>query len=281
MQRLADEWRRTGRRIAFVPTMGALHEGHTTLMRRAREEGDAVVASIFVNPTQFGKGEDFDKYPRMLDRDLRLAREAGVDVVFAPTAGSMYPPGYASYVDVEGITGVLEGASRPGHFRGVATIVLKLLNIVKPHTVYFGQKDAQQVAVVRRMMADVNVDCELVVVPTVREADGLALSSRNAYLTPDQRKEAPVLYRALQRGEERLRQGGADASAIKQEMRTIITEGSSGVIDYVSIADAERLQEIDGPLPDAPVLLSLAVRFGTTRLIDNIPVSPSRNIRKA
>jgi len=270
MQRLADDWRKGGKRIAFVPTMGALHEGHAALMRHARKDAGVLVASIFVNPTQFGKGEDYEKYPRMLDRDLRLAREAGVDVVFAPTVASMYPPGFATYIDVEEITAVLEGASRPGHFRGVATVVTKLLNIVKPHVVVFGQKDAQQVAVVRRMMSDLNCDCELVIVPTVREADGLAMSSRNAYLTPDQRKEAPVLYRALQLGEKRIRDGKADAAAVKAEMRALITAGSSGVIDYVSVADAEKLQELEGPVGNPPILLSLAVRFGATRLIDNI-----------
>jgi pantoate--beta-alanine ligase len=281
MQRLADEWRKSGKRIAFVPTMGALHEGHATLMRLARKDAGALVASIFVNPTQFGKGEDFEKYPRMLDRDLRLARDAGVDVVFAPAASSMYPASYASYVDVERVTEVLEGASRPGHFRGVATIVTKLLNIIKPHVVYFGQKDAQQTAVIRRMMTDLNIDCELSVVPTVREQDGLAMSSRNAYLTPEQRKQAPVLYCALQLGEQRILTGKAEAAQVKSEMRALITAGSAGEIDYVSIADAETLQEVEGAVKGKPVLLSLAVRFGTTRLIDNILVPLHRMPKKA
>ena len=272
MQRMADAWRMAGKRIAFVPTMGGLHEGHTTLMRNARHDADVLVVSVFVNPTQFGKGEDFERYPRMLDRDVQRAGEAEVDLVFAPDAGAMYPAGYATYVDVEGITTVLEGAARPGHFRGVATVVTKLLNIVKPHVVYFGQKDAQQVAVIMRMMNDLNIDIALVVVPTVREPDGLAMSSRNIYLTEQQRSESPVLYRALQLGERRLRQGKVHAADATKEMRALIATSSSGVIEYISIADAGSLQELHGPVVDRPVLISLAVRFGTTRLIDNILV---------
>ncbi len=275
MQRTADAWRTAGKRIAFVPTMGALHEGHTALMHNARHDADVLVASVFVNPTQFGKGEDFSKYPRMLDRDLQRAGEAGVDLVFAPEAGAMYPAGYATYVDVEGITAVLEGAARPGHFRGVATVVTKLLNIIKPHVVYFGQKDAQQVAVIVRMMNDLNIDITPVVVPTVRERDGVAMSSRNIYLTERQRSEAPVLYRALQIGERRIRQGDVDPADVTKEMRALISTLSSGVIDYISIAHAGSLQELHGPVADGPVLISLAVRFGTTRLIDNILVPAS------
>lgn len=276
MQRMADAWRSAGKQIAFVPTMGALHAGHTTLMRTARHEADVLVASVFVNPTQFGKGEDFDKYPRALDRDVQRAGEAGVDVIFAPEAAAMYPAGYATYVDVEGIATVLEGAARPGHFRGVATVVTKLLNIVKPHVVYFGQKDAQQVAVISRMMSDLHFDTKLIIVPTVRETDGLAMSSRNAYLTEQQRSEAPVLYRALQLGERRLREHTLDPAAVLHEMRALITTSSSGVIEYISIADAETLQELHEPVADRPVLVSLAVRFGTTRLIDNILIPGSR-----
>ena len=252
MQRMADAWRAAGKRIAFVPTMGALHEGHMTLMQNARYDADVLVASVFVNPTQFGKGEDFTKYPRALDRDLQRAGEAGVDLVFAPEAGAMYPAGYATYVDVEGISAVLEGVVRPGHFRGVATVVTKLLNIIKPHVVYFGQKDAQQVAVINRMMNDLNIDSILVVVPTVRERDGLAMSSRNIYLTEQQRSEAPVLYRALQLGEQRLRQGNVDAAGVAREMHSLISTSSSGVIDYISIADAGSLLELRGPVTDGP-----------------------------
>jgi pantoate--beta-alanine ligase len=278
MQRMADEWRAAGVVVALVPTMGALHEGHATLMRTARNEGGVLVASIFVNPTQFGKGEDFGKYPRTLERDLELARLAGVDVVFAPEASTMYPAGYATFVEVEGITSVLEGASRPGHFRGVATVVTKLINIVKPHVAYFGQKDAQQVAVLSRMVSDLNIDCRLVIVPTVREPDGLALSSRNAYLTTEQRGEAAVLYRALQAAEREIRAGHAEAAHVVRGMRELIASSSSGVIDYLSVANAETLKEIEGTVAGVPVLISLAVRFGTTRLIDNIliPLSTTR-----
>lgn len=273
---MADEWRSSGVNIAFVPTMGALHEGHAALMKHARKEGGVLVASIFVNPTQFGKGEDFGKYPRTLERDMELAREAGADVVFAPDSSAMYPPGYSTYVNVEGITSVLEGASRPGHFRGVATVVTKLLNIVKPHAAYFGQKDAQQVAVIARMVSDLNIDCRLVIVPTVREPDGLAMSSRNAYLTPVQRNEAPVLHRALQAAEKAVKAGKADAEYVRADMRRYITASSSGAIDYVSIANAETLEELNGPVTGVPVLISLAVRFGTTRLIDNILIPLQR-----
>lgn len=273
MQRQADAWRGAGKVIAFVPTMGALHAGHTTLMQRARAESDILVASIFVNPTQFGRGEDFGKYPRVLDRDVELARGCGVDVVFAPESDAMYPRGYSTYVDVVDVTSVLEGASRPGHFRGVATVVTKLLNIVKPHAAYFGQKDAQQVAVIRRMIADLNIDSRLVVVPTVREADGLAMSSRNVFLTPKERKEAPVLYRALQEAERRIRAGNAEAGDVRSAVHSLITASSSGVVDYISVAEAEGLAEFTGKVTSFPVLVSLAVRFGTTRLIDNILIS--------
>jgi len=270
VQRRADAWRAAGKQIALVPTMGALHEGHTTLMRQARIQADVLVASVFVNPTQFGKGEDFTRYPRPLERDVQMASEAGVDLVFAPEPGTMYPAGYATFIEVEGITAVLEGAIRPGHFRGVATIVTKLLNIVKPHMAFFGQKDAQQVAVIKRMVSDLNIDCRLMIVPTVREADGLALSSRNTYLTPQQRREAPVLYRSLQVAERRIREGNADAEGVVEEMRALISTSSSGAIDYFSVADAETLQEIRGRVPACGILVSLAVRFGATRLIDNI-----------
>ena len=272
LQTMADAWRRSGKQIGFVPTMGALHEGHAALMRQARAASDVVVASLFVNPTQFGKGEDFAKYPRTLDSDRERARAEGVDVLFVPDSAAMYPTGYATFVDVEGLSSVLEGASRPGHFRGVATVVIKLLNIVKPHTAYFGQKDAQQVAVVKRMVADLNIDARIVVVPTVREPDGLALSSRNVYLDAAQRSGAPVLHRALRAAAERIRHGVTDAPGLKAEMADMITSASSGVVDYLSVAHAETLMELTTVSTGVPVLISLAVRFGTTRLIDNILV---------
>jgi len=272
LQTVADAWRRSGKRIGFVPTMGALHEGHAALMRQARAASDVVVVSIFVNPAQFGKGEDFAKYPRMLESDRERVRDAGVDVLFVPETAGMYPDGYATFVDVEGISAVLEGASRPGHFKGVATVVTKLLNIVKPHTAYFGQKDAQQVAVVKRLIADLNVDVRIIVVPTVREPDGLALSSRNVYLDPAQRAEAPVLHRALRYAEDRIRQGETDVPGLKSLMAGMIAGESSGVVDYLSVAHAESLMELTTVSAGMPVLISLAVRFGTTRLIDNILV---------
>jgi pantoate--beta-alanine ligase len=272
MQRAADAFRNGGSRIVVVPTMGALHEGHLSLIRIARKHGDKVVTTVFVNPTQFGPGEDFERYPRSLDRDAAAADEAGSDVIFAPDVGAMYPPEFTTTVTVDRLTSVLEGKSRPGHFRGVTTVVAKLFNIVKPHAAVFGRKDAQQVAVVRQLARDLNFDVEIIVAPIVREPDGLALSSRNVYLTPEQRKEAPVLYRALQHAGKLLREGMRSPGAVIREMRKIIEEDSSAVIDYISIADPETLQEVSDDVAGRPVLVSLAGRFGSTRLIDNIVV---------
>ena len=270
MQKLSDRLLADGRRIVVVPTMGALHEGHLSLIRIGRGHGDAVVTTVFVNPTQFRAGEDFEAYPRRLARDSELALAAGTDFVFAPSTEEMYPAGYETYVEVEGVTSVLEGASRPGHFRGVATVVTKLVHIVRPHVAVFGQKDAQQVAVIRRMVADLNFVVHVVVGPTVREPDGLAMSSRNAYLTPQQRAEAPVLYQALELARAKLSAGAFDSSTIKGEMQALIASRSTGVVDYISIADADTLQELPQAGPLRSVLVSLAVRFGSTRLIDNI-----------
>ncbi|HEX2171788.1 MAG TPA: pantoate--beta-alanine ligase [Dehalococcoidia bacterium] len=254
--------------VGFVPTMGYLHEGHISLMRLAREQNDHVVVSIFVNPTQFGPNEDFERYPRDAERDLRLCREAGVEVVFFPTVDQIYPPGYATYVNVEAITDRLEGAVRPGHFRGVATVVAKLFNIVQPDRAYFGQKDAQQVLVVQKMVEDLNMPLEIVVGPTVREPDGLALSSRNVYLTPEQRERALVLSRSLRHAETLYAAGVRDADRIRREMVARIEAASGAVIDYVSVADARTTEELDRIQGRA--LVSLAVRFGPTRLIDNV-----------
>jgi len=273
MQRLADERRNEGKTIAFVPTMGALHGGHLTLIREATGHGDTVVASIFVNPTQFGREEDFDRYPRNLDKDAALAAEAGCEIVFAPAASAMYPAGYATYVSLEGVTDVLEGSVRPGHFRGVATVVAKLCLIVKPHVLLLGQKDGQQVIVLRRMLQDLNFAVRLIVVPTVREPDGLALSSRNVYLTPEQRAEAPVLYASLRMAEQLLRDGEKDAEVVRTAIRAMIQTRSHGLIDYVSIAHAESLEELVVIASPIPVMISLAVRFGSTRLIDNISLT--------
>jgi pantoate--beta-alanine ligase len=272
MQREADVLRAAGKRIALVPTMGALHGGHAALIREARALGDVVVVSLFVNPAQFGEGEDYGRYPRDVDGDVLLASGAGGDILFAPEPAAMYPPGYQTFVDVETLSRRLEGAARPGHFRGVATVVAKLFNITRPHAAVFGQKDAQQVIVLRRMVRDLDLGVEIAVVPTVRERDGLALSSRNTYLTTAQRNEAPVLYRSLRKAEEMIRAGERSAGAVIAAVTSEITGGSSAAIDYVSVADAESLDPLSTISPGTPVLVSLAARFGATRLIDNIHI---------
>jgi pantoate--beta-alanine ligase len=266
-----DEMKRIRNQLAepvgLVPTMGYLHEGHLSLVRCARVENPSVVVSIFVNPTQFGPGEDFKSYPRDTGRDLAML-EVMTDVVFMPPAAEMYPEKFDSWVEVGGITGRLEGASRPGHFRGVATVVAKLFNVVQPTRAYFGQKDAQQAAVIKKMVADLNMNLEIVTLPTVREADGLAMSSRNTYLNPEQRQAATVLYRSLQLAQELWSQGESDAEKLRQGMKALIKKEPLADIDYVSIADAETLEESDRVRP--PALVSMAVKIGSTRLIDNI-----------
>jgi pantoate--beta-alanine ligase len=253
--------------VGFVPTMGYLHEGHLTLVKRARAENSTVFVSIYVNPTQFGPREDFGAYPRDLNRDLELLRGEGVDVVFVPSDEEMYPPEFSSWVDVEKVTEHLEGASRPRHFRGVSTVVVKLFNIVQPSRAYFGQKDAQQAAVIKRMVADLNMGLEIVVVPTVRESDGLAMSSRNVYLGPEERQAATVLFKALTLARQLWQGGGKDAEDIRRQMTSLIQKEPLAQIDYVSIADANTLEELEAI--DCPALASLAVRIGKTRLIDN------------
>jgi len=272
MQQEAEAMRSEGRRIALVPTMGALHGGHTALIREARRRGDIVIVTIFVNPAQFGEGEDFGRYPRNIDADRLTASDAGADILFAPATPSMYPGGYQTFVTVEKVSLPLEGAARPGHFRGVATVVTKLFNITKPHCAVFGQKDAQQVVVLRRMVRDLDLGVDIVVVPTVREADGLAMSSRNAYLTPSQRSEAPVLYRSLRRAEEIIRGGEKNAAGIIKAVTAEISGGSSAEIEYLSVSDAETLEPLSALRPGETVLVSLAARFGSTRLIDNIHI---------
>jgi pantoate--beta-alanine ligase len=254
--------------VGLVPTMGYLHEGHLSLVRRASEENPSVVVSIFVNPTQFGPREDFASYPRHPQRDLALLEKEGADVVFMPPAAEMYPPRFDSWVEVGEMTQRLEGASRPGHFRGVATVCAKLFNIIQPTRAYFGQKDAQQLMVIKKMVADLNMDLEIVAVPTVREPDGLAMSSRNTYLNPEQRRAAPVLYQALTMAQKLWAQGETDAQTIRQQMTDLIQKQPLADIDYVSIADAETLEELDRVTP--PALVSLAVKIGSTRLIDNL-----------
>ena len=254
--------------VGFVPTMGALHEGHLALVRRARSENESVIVSIFVNPTQFGPQEDFATYPRDFQRDLNLLWAEGVDVVFAPEAEEMYPPGFSAWVGVEGLTEHLEGACRPGHFRGVATVVAKLFNITSPTRAYFGQKDAQQALVLKRMVADLNFGLELIVVPTVREPDGLAMSSRNVYLTPEERRSATILWRALSEAKKLWEEGERDAERLRRQMRELIQSEPRAQLEYVSVADAESLEELSEI--DRPALVSLAVRLGRARLIDNI-----------
>lgn len=268
MQKLADDARLSGKRIGFVPTMGFLHEGHLSLIRLARQSSNLVVTSIFVNPTQFGPNEDFSRYPRDLARDRSMAESAGTDILFVPSTEEMYPVYPGTTVEPGRAASVLEGAVRPGHFRGVVTVVARLLNIVKPHVAVFGQKDAQQVVIVRQMMRDLQFDCGLVVGPTVREPDGLAMSSRNVYLSPEDRVQSTVLNRSLRLAEKLLREGERDPAVILSGMRRLIESQPSARIDYVSVNDPVTLEEISRPL-SGEVLISLAVRFGATRLIDN------------
>jgi pantoate--beta-alanine ligase len=261
-------WRRQVQgTLGLVPTMGYLHAGHMSLVRVARDRSEVVTASIFVNPLQFGPREDLARYPRDPERDLAMLQEAGVDAVFMPDVAEIYPPGFASYVEVGPVASRLEGKHRPGHFRGVATVVCKLFQIIRPDVAYFGQKDAQQLRVIKRMVADLDIPVEIVGLPTVREPDGLALSSRNVYLSPDERRQALVLSRALRLAEERYQAGERRAEAIRRAMRRLIREAPSASIDYVSIADSETLEELQ--TIDRPALVSMAVRIGGTRLIDN------------
>lgn len=255
--------------VGFVPTMGYLHEGHLSLVRMAREGNPNVVVSIFVNPTQFGPKEDFAAYPRDVPRDLKMLESVGADVVFTPSAAEMYPPHFSTWVNVEKVTERLEGAARPGHFRGVATVCNKLFNIVEPTRAYFGQKDAQQCVVIKRMVADLNMNLEIVVAPTVREPDGLAMSSRNVYLSPDERKAAAVLWKSLNLAKEMYSKGERDAGRIRSAMAELIRrEPLAQNIDYISIADAETLEEQDQVKP--PAVVSLVVKIGKPRLLDNI-----------
>lgn len=256
--------------VGLVPTMGFLHEGHLSLARRARAENDLVVMSVFVNPTQFGPGEDFDRYPRDLERDLHLAGDAGVDAVFHPLPGEMYDLGHCTWVDVEGFADHLCGAGRPGHFRGVATVVAKLFGLCRPERAYFGQKDVQQALLIRRMAADLDLGVEVVVCPIVREPDGLAMSSRNIYLTPADRAQAPMLYRALRTAEAAIAAGERDTGVVRATVLGVLADASLGRVDYVEVVAADRLQPVDIIVGD--VVVAVAVRFGATRLIDNVIV---------
>jgi pantoate--beta-alanine ligase len=260
--------RAEGKTVGFVPTMGALHEGHLSLVRRVKAQADFTVVSIFVNPTQFGSTEDFARYPRDLVRDAEVLAREGVDILFAPEPDEMYPPGAATFVEVAGLSDKLEGKSRPGHFRGVATVVTKLFEIVAPHTAVFGQKDAQQVLVIKRMVSDLAMDVEVLVLPTKREEDGVAMSSRNVHLTPDERYAARAIPRALDAARMALDAGERDASRILAAGKAVLAEESLLRIDYFELVDAERLEPV--VKVQGPMLLVVAVFAGATRLIDNV-----------
>jgi len=270
-----DLARADGATIGFVPTMGALHEGHLSLIRKARSETGFVVVSVFVNPIQFGPREDLDRYPRDLDRDRVLAAAAGADLVFAPTVGEMYPDGYCTWVEVEGLTAGLCGASRPGHFRGVCTVVTKLLSICRPERAYFGQKDAQQLAVITRMARDLDLPVQIVPCPIVREADGLAMSSRNVRLSSRERGEAAALFRALSKARDLVLNGERDAALLDGAIREVLAEASLARVDYVEIVRADNLQPVS--VVSGECLIALAVWFGDTRLIDNTLLSAAPN----
>jgi pantoate--beta-alanine ligase len=272
LRRAVSEARRSGQTIGLVPTMGFLHQGHLSLIRRARKENDLVVVSIFVNPTQFGPDEDLDTYPRDIEGDTALMVDAQVDLVFLPGAEELYPEGYATYVEVQGaMTDKLCGRSRPGHFRGVTTIVSKLFHLVTPHRAYFGQKDAQQVAVIGQMARDMDFDIEIVACPTVREADGLALSSRNAYLSPRHRKDAVVLSASLFEAEKLVAGGEHRAAAVIRQISARIGSVPDAAIDYIAVVNAETLADLETLTGE--VLIAVAVKLGGTRLIDNIRVT--------
>jgi len=255
--------------IGLVPTMGALHEGHLSLVREARRMCDVVVVSVFVNPTQFAPGEDFDRYPRDLTKDTALMTDYSVDYIFAPSPDEMYPKGFSTYVTVEGLSEQLEGVVRPGHFRGVATVVTILLNLIRPDFAFFGQKDAQQTLVIKRLVRDLALDTELVVLPTVREASGLALASRNAYLNDEEHHAAAIIYRALTRAESAYAEGERNGAKLAGIVRATIETEPRAKLDYVSVTDADTLEKLD-KLDDRTVLIAVAARLGPKRLIDNI-----------
>ena len=270
MQRRASALCAEGRAIGFVPTMGYLHEGHLSLLRTARRNNPILAVSIFVNPTQFDRQEDLESYPVDLEGDLAKAAAEGADLVFVPEQKSMYPDGYATFVEVEGLTRRWEGTYRPGHFRGVTTIVAKLFHIVRPHRAYFGQKDYQQACVITRMVRDLDMDIEVVVLPTVREPDGLAMSSRNVNLTPGERRQAPVLYQALRWAADQVRRGERDARGLAEGMRRMIHQGTTATIDYAAVCHPSSLEPLE--TVEGPAVALLAVRFSKARLIDNLMI---------
>lgn len=260
--------RKAGKTIGLVPTMGFLHKGHLTLMEEARKQCDLVIVSIFVNPLQFGVGEDYEEYPRDLSKDVELARGVGVEAIFAPEVKEMYPKGYSTFIDLEKVTEPLCGRSRPGHFRGVATVVTKLFNIIQPDFAYFGQKDAQQVMVIRTMAMDLNMNLEIVTVPIVREADGLAMSSRNVYLNPQERQQAVVLYQSLQKAKEAVMTGERNPEQVINILEELIKGKPLAQLEYAEILSLPNLANL--AVIQGQVLMALAVRFGKTRLIDNL-----------
>ena len=272
MAMLSKILKKESKTIGLVPTMGYLHDGHLSLIKTAKQHTDVAVVSIFINPIQFSAKEDLDKYPRDLKRDEEMARLAGADVLFYPSAGDMYPEGYATHVDVERLSGVLCGETRPGHFKGVATVVTKLFNIIKPDIAYFGQKDAQQSIVIKKMVEDLNMDIDIKVLPTVREKDGLAMSSRNTYLSTLERKDASCLHQALVKCEEAVRSGERDVPKIIKLMENIIKEKPAAAIDYIKAVDAKTLSPVD--TVSGQTLVALAVFIGDTRLIDNAIINP-------
>jgi len=269
MQSVANRLRCDGKTLGFVPTMGHLHEGHLSLVRRARKENDVVVVSIFVNPTQFGPNEDYNQYPRDLDRDLKLLEREDVNYVFNPTVGEMYPVNYSTFVTVHGLTDVLCGKSRPTHFRGVTTVVMKLFNIVKPTRAYFGQKDAQQYRVIKKMVEDLNMDLEVIECPIVREPDGLAMSSRNVYLNEEERKEAVALYKALKLARQLYDRGERSAQIIKEKMRELIAQYPLVKVDYVEIVTEDLLEPVHTLEKGKEYIAAVAAFVGKARLIDN------------
>jgi pantoate--beta-alanine ligase len=271
MHEVSEKFRYEGKKIALVPTMGCLHKGHASLIERARSLADIVITTIFVNPTQFGPNEDFARYPRDFEHDKAVARTAGSDIIFSPNTDEIYPAGFSSLVEVEGVSNILEGAFRPKHFRGVTTIVAKLLNLTKPHAAIFGQKDAQQAFLIRKMVRDLNFDVDIILAPIVREPDGLAMSSRNIYLNEVERKNALVLFHSLQHAAERIQRGERSATLLRKEIRDILQSGSPTKIDYISFVDLASFSETDS-FDSSEILIALAVRFGTTRLIDNFLV---------
>jgi pantoate--beta-alanine ligase len=275
MKEFSRKQREENRIVGLVPTMGALHQGHLSLIKQARHQCSSVVASIFVNPTQFGPSEDFAKYPRTLPSDTEKLENAGVQALFLPELKEIYPQNYSTYVNVEALSDRLEGRLRPGHFRGVSTVVMKLLQIVQPQFAYFGRKDAQQAAIISRMAKDLNLDCEIVICPIEREADGLAMSSRNVYLQPGDRQSATVLHRALQAAQLLLQNGTRDALSLQSAMRGVLEEESKAKVDYAEIVDAQTFESLTHINRKAYVLI--AAKFGETRLLDNVLVDFSEN----